>query len=157
MPFRALPQQDKLREMFDYDPDTGILLNKRLSRRAGFVIGGGNSTKRHWAVKVGDYVFTQQRVIWVWVYGEDPESLMVDHIDRCPLNNNLSNLRLVTRGQNRQNSRLNRNNTSGYRGVYKMGRKWQAKVMHRGRSKSLGVFSTPEKAHKALLAYYHTR
>ena len=44
MPFRALPPQDKLREMFDYDPDTGILLNKRLNRRAGFVLGGGNST-----------------------------------------------------------------------------------------------------------------
>jgi len=151
MPFRALPQQDKLREMFDYDPDTGILLNKRLSRRAGFVVGGGNSTKKHWAVKVGDYVFTQQRIIWMWVHGKDPGSLLVDHIDQDSLNNRLSNLRLVTRRQNRENSKLNSNNSTGYRGVYKTRGRYQAKLMlPKGRTQHVGMFDTAEEAHEAL-------
>ena len=151
MSFRALPPQDQLRAMFDYDPDTGILLNKRLNRRAGFLIGGGNSTKRHWCVKIGRATYTQQRVIWMWVYGKDPGSMMVDHIDQDAANNRLANLRLVSRAENRKNSKLNANNTSGYRGVYRMGNKWQAKIMlPKGRSQSLGVFDTPEEAAEAL-------
>ena len=151
MPFRALPQQDKLREMFDYDPDTGILLNKRLKRRAGFILGGNNSTKKHRAVKVGDYVFTQQRIIWMWVYGKDPGSLLVDHIDQNGLNNRLSNLRLVTRRQNRQNSKLNSNNSTGYRGVYKTRGRYQAKLMMpKGLTKHVGMFDTAEEAYEAL-------
>ena len=143
--------------MFDYDPDTGILLNKRLNRRAGYVLKGGNSTKAHWCVKIGSCVFTQQRIIWMWIHGVDPESFLVDHIDQDSLNNRLSNLRLVTRRQNRENSKLNSNNSSGYRGVYKMGKKWQAKIMlPKGRARSIGVFDTPEDAHEALVAY-HTR
>ena len=157
MSFRALPPQDQLRAMFDYDPDTGILLNKRLNRRAGYVLKGGNSTKAHWCVKIGSCVFTQQRIIWMWIHGVDPESFLVDHIDQDSLNNRLSNLRLVTRRQNRENSKLNSNNSSGYRGVYKMGKKWQAKIMlPKGRARSIGVFDTPEDAHEALVAY-HTR
>ena len=151
MAFRALPQQDRLRSLFDYDPITGSLLNKRLNKPAGFVLGGGNSTKKHWAVKVDGYVYTMQRVIWMWVYGEDPQELMVDHIDRDSLNNKLDNLRLVTRAQNRENSKLNKNNSSGYRYVYRMGKKWQAKIKIDGKIRSIGVFLTPEEAYQAAI------
>lgn len=154
MAFRALPPQDHLRELFDYNPNTGILLNRRLSKPAGWTLKGGNSTKAHWCVKVGDYVYTQQRIIWMWVYGEDPGDMLVDHIDQNSLNNKLENLRLATRRQNRENSKLNKNNSSGYRGVYKMGKKWQAKVRAgKGRTRSIGIFETPEEAAEALRQY----
>ena len=154
MSFKALPSQDQLKALFEYDVDTGILLNKRLKKRSGYILKGGNSTKAHWVSKIGKTVFTQQRLIWMWVYGEDPGELLVDHIDQDSLNNRLDNLRLVTRRQNRQNSKLNSNNTSGYRGVYKMYNKWQARIMiSAGRSRSIGVFDTPEEAHKALTTH----
>ena len=157
MSFRALPPQDQLKEMFDYDSSTGILLNRRLNKRAGFVVNGGNSTKKHWAVKIGKHVYTQQRVIWMWVYGEDPGAFLVDHEDQDGLNNRLSNLRLVTRRKNRENSKLNKNSSSGFRGVYKMGKKWQAKVWAGvGKTRSIGVFDTPEEAAAAIERHFRT-
>lgn len=157
MSFRALPPQDELKGQFDYDSSTGILLNRRLNKPAGFVVKGGNSTKQHWVVKIGKHYYTQQRVIWMWVYGEDPGEMLVDHIDQDGLNNELTSLRLVTRRQNRENSKLNKNNSSGYRGVYKMGKRWQAKV-YAGVSKtrSIGTFDTPEEAAEAIRRFHTT-
>ena len=156
MSFRALPPQDQLREMFDYNSHTGILLNRRLNKRAGFVVKGGNSTKRHWAVKIGRHYYTQQRVIWMWVHGEDPGAFLVDHEDQDGLNNRLSNLRLVTRAENRRNSKLNKNNTSKIRGVYRNNKGWIARPTIDGKLKSLGTFATKEEAAAAIERHFRT-
>ena len=42
----------------------------------------------------------------------------VDHIDTSPLNNNISNLRWATAQENQFNSKLNKSNKCGYKGVY---------------------------------------
>jgi len=151
MTFRALPLQSRLQELFDYNPDTGILMNRRLNRPAGYNLKGGKSTKTHRVVKVDGHVFTMHRLIWMWWYGEDPGAYLVDHIDQNSLNNRLDNLRLATRELNRRNSKLNRNRIScPYRNVYRNGRKWMARVTIQGKLKSLGTFETPEEARDAV-------
>ena len=74
---------------------------------------------------------------------------MVDHIDGNGLNNQRSNLRFVTIGQNRVNSKLNSNNSSGFRGVYKDGGRWRAEIVCRGKRVRLGNFAKPEEAAEA--------
>ena len=55
--------------------------------------------------------------------------LMVDHINRDGLDCRRENLRLVTKAQNMRNRRINKNNTSGFKGVTKVSRnRWRAQI-----------------------------
>lgn len=74
----------------------------------------------------------------------------IDHIDGDKTNNQRSNLRFATRGQNRANSRLGKNNKSGYRGVRLKDKKWVAQITVLGKNIYLGRFEIKE---DAALAY----
>ena len=68
---------------------------------------------------------------------------VVDHIDNNKLNNNVSNLQIISNRRNIIKSRVNQN---GYVGVYTQGSKWQAAILVDGKKHSLGYFDSPEKA-----------
>jgi hypothetical protein len=59
-----------------------------------------------------------------------PDSF-IDHINGNRSDNRKSNLRLASNKQNCHNRGTNRNNTSGYKGVYwsKQDQRWQAKII----------------------------
>lgn len=80
-----------------------------------------------------------------------PLGVEVDHWDGDPLNNRRSNIRLVSRKQNRENQRINTRNKSGYRGVCwsKAAGKWQAYIGHNGKSTNLGLFNDVKEAAEA--------
>lgn len=72
-----------------------------------------------------------------------PEGFSTDHINRDKLDNRKCNLRSVTQSQNGFNRGLNKNNTSGHRGVYWYQNSWVAEIkvnfkkIHIGRFKDL--------------------
>lgn len=78
------------------------------------------------------------------------DGLFVDHIDGNRLNNQRSNLR-VCRGNslNAQNRGANKNSTSSFRGVSKVGNKYKAAVKHQGKTTHIGYFKDEVEAGRA--------
>ena len=72
----------------------------------------------------------------------------VDHIDNNTHNNNLINLRFATPAQNQHNRSINKNNTSGTKGVCwdKTNNRWKAQICINGKSIHLGLFINKEDA-----------
>lgn len=72
----------------------------------------------------------------------------VDHKDGDPMNNRISNLRVADFVQNQANRKLNRNSTSGYKGVSrdKSCGNWKAYIRVNGKLLHLGNFKTKELA-----------
>ena len=81
--------------------------------------------------------------------GKSSHRVPVDHRNRNPLDNRRKNLRRVTGGQNRVNSKINANNTSGYKGVHRCSEGWVARIGFNEERLYLGYFSTPEEAAKS--------
>ena len=73
-----------------------------------------------------------------------PKGLEVDHKDRNGLNNQKSNLRIVTHSQNQMNKCLQRNNKSGYKGVSwdKKLQKWLVRIVVMDKRVVLGYCDT---------------
>ncbi len=78
----------------------------------------------------------------------DISGMDVDHIDGNPLNNNASNLRIVTRLQNLHGF-WKHTGGSKYRGVHKHGDKWCARIRFNYKRYSLGLHKTEELAAEA--------
>lgn len=84
--------------------------------------------------------------------------VVVDHINQNPLDNRRSNLRIATHGQNHLNQGLQKNNTSGYKGVVRKRSKWQSQIKFNGNMIRLGLFENIKDAAKtyntAALKYF---
>lgn len=80
-----------------------------------------------------------------------PDDMVIDHINRNPLDNRRENLRICTQQQNVMNKSIQSNNTSGIPGVCwnKNKNKWHARITVNGKTKSLGYHTTLEEAAEA--------
>jgi hypothetical protein len=89
--------------------------------------------------------YKAHRVIWAFVHGRWPsDKVEIDHINRDPADNRLSNLRLASRSQNQGNRRRSR----GYY-FYPRTSRYIACIGRRGRSRYLGMFDTEQQASAA--------
>ncbi len=153
---RPLPSAERLRNLLDYDPETGVLrwkvrtdVSQRWNTRyagteAGTVDGDG-----YLQIKIDDKSMMAHRLAWVIYYGVWPK--IVDHIDGTPNNNRIANLRSVTRKLNQRNQKRHKSNTSGRTGVT-WNRVRQVWVAHIGRGKKclyLGSYMDFSEAVKA--------
>lgn len=108
--------------------------NFRATRRTP----GGRFDKRY-------YVAMHRMVLNI-----NDSKIQIDHIDRDPLNNQKSNLRICTNSQNQQNRKKQLKCSSKYKGVSldKRRRKWYSYIRTE-KLKSLGYFHSEIEAAKA--------
>lgn len=150
MAYKALPTQERLKELFDYNPETGIftrLTDVGRRYKAGSIAGTINKNG-YTDISVDKKRYKAHRLAWIYYHGTDPKELFIDHINGDTINNSITNLRLSTNQQNVFNKKCVGN--IPYKGVsYSKGRnRYVAQIKINGKTKCLGYFHTPEEAHK---------
>ena len=161
------PSPSVLRELIDYDPETGALVWR--VRDVSFFTDGKKSaiqSMRRWNTRYAgkpalNYkgtagyfsggVFTRlylaHRVAWAIYSGAWPER-QIDHINGNRLDNRIANLRSVTHQENGKNCAIGIKNTSGTIGVSWHSRDlvWTAQVNKNGKQKHIGSFKNKDDA-----------
>ena len=142
---RQYPSQERLRELFDYDPNQGLLIRKGKCR--GAARRGINISNSYRRTTINYVQYQHHRLVWIW-HNDDPGQIFVDHINRDRNDDRIENLRLANDCENNRSRGMQKNNTSGYKGVFfeKSVGRWKAGICLNGKSKHLGIFPTKEEA-----------
>ncbi len=143
--------QERLKDLLNYDPDTGIFAWKvgRRGVKRGSIAGTPNAYG-YIRICIDGKNFYASRLAFLWVEGYFPEN-DVDHIDRDRSNNRWLNLREASRSCNMRNCGIICNNKSGVTGVSwdKLSSKWRSDITIYGKSVPLGRFKFFVEAVKA--------
>lgn len=134
-------------DQLSYDPGTGVfrwLVSRGRMAQAGDIAGAANDDG-YILINIGGRKYGAHRIAWRIVHGKWPD-FEIDHINRDPSDNRISNLREATRSQNCVNRKVVR---KGLKGAYPNGNRWCASIKINGRVRHLGSFATEQEAHSA--------
>ena len=148
----------RVRELFTYDADTGVLAWRANSANGAKLKGrvaGHLNDRGYRKVTVGRKSYAAHRLIWLHVHGVWP--VEIDHINRSRSDNRLCNLRDVDRCTNTQNTADPiRKRYALPRGVYtsevslrSLARPYQVSIFAKGRRINGGMHATVEGAAEA--------
>lgn len=141
--------ENRIRELLDYDPETGVFVWKTkrrgkgtIGKPVGFVHPNG-----YLRICVDYRLYMAHHLAWLFIHGELPTK-QIDHIDGDRLNNRASNLRLCNHAQNAGNRKVHRNSKTGVKGVslIRSTGRFGAWIKVDGKSINLGSFQTIEEA-----------
>jgi hypothetical protein len=140
--------REEVSALLCYDPVTGIFKHRvdGHKRKAG-AVAGRLDTKGYVRIRLlGGQEFKAHRLAWLLIYGAWPEA-EIDHINGCPSDNRIINLRDVSVAENGWNRKgAMKNNQLGVLGVCLFNGKYQAQIGAHGTKHSLGRFDTLEEA-----------
>lgn len=148
--FIPLPSQARLKELFDYNEETGELSWKIAPHYLPYLLGqvAGSNSHGYRVIRIDGTLYKAHRLIWMFIKGQDPEHLTIDHINHNPSDNRIENLRLATQ---QEQSRYRPNAVGAY--IHRPTGRYRARIRIDGRLKSLGLYNTLEEAS----AVYHAK
>lgn len=140
---------DRLREVMDYNPQTGIFTWKKKTCKKVVVgsVAGCLTKEGYVTIRVDGYLMTGHRLAWLYVNGELP-SKGIDHKNRDKSDNRICNLRICTPVENGQNASLSKANKSGITGVFfnKKTGKWVSQITVNRKNIILGAYNSIDEA-----------
>lgn len=146
--------QQQLKEILNYDPETGLFTWLTDSSKGGFKAGRITNCVDAYGygqINIKGHVYKSHRLAWLYMTGEFPDG-QIDHINHQRNDNIWVNLRVVNNAINHRNRPMQHNNTSGFVGVSfdKKVNKFLAYIhISKGKRKNLGYFKEFEDAKAA--------
>ncbi len=143
---------DRLKQVLDYDIESGLFSWKKPpivhARLRDFTAGG--ITTGYVMIKIDGQKYKAHRLAWFYVNGEWP-SCDIDHINGCPLDNRMENLRMALNSQNQANRKRN-NGKRTPKGVKLLpSGRFQSRITIECNLITLGTFNTAEEAQSAYM------
>jgi hypothetical protein len=141
---------ERLREVLNYDPTTGLLAwRTRISIRVmPGKIAGHQNRYGYISLRIDGILYQAHVLAWFYMTGEwIPGG--IDHRDLDGANNKWINLRRANRSQQEGNTRINKRNMVGLKGVGRNGK--IGKYRARCKNIMLGWFDCPAAAHLAYI------
>ena len=136
----------RLKELLHYDQETGVFTWREPASGRKNPAAARGDKHGYRRIRIDGCLYYAHRLAWLYVYGEWP-STGLDHINGDPSDNRIVNLRQATQAQNARN--VWRPSRSLPRGVYALGRRYEAKISAGGKRYYLGLFKTPQEASEA--------
>lgn len=138
---------DKLKELLNYNPETGVFSWRNSGRGRRPQRAGTSESSGYERITICGEKHYSHRLAWFVVTGE--WAIEIDHVDGDGMNNKISNLRKATRVQNMRNRGIAKNSKSGITGVSFNNEKkmWCSYIQLNGKTRHLGFFK--EKSHAA--------
>jgi len=131
-----------LSSIITYNEDTGEFLWKtdRHPMKQGD-IAGTLDNRGYRRIKINDRVYLAHRLAWFIVHKRWPER-HVDHVDKDPLNNSITNLRDVPHSVNMKNQPIRKDSPHRISGITTHGNnKYRAKITVDYKQIQLGIFT----------------
>jgi HNH endonuclease len=113
-------------------------------------IAGHIGSQGYRQITVRGKTYMAHRLVWLVETGAMPKGEL-DHINGVRDDNRIVNLRSATKSQNIANSKVRKDNSSGFKGVQWDNEAclWRARISVNGRRIHLGRFNSLERAHVA--------
>lgn len=168
MPRKNFISQELVRQLLDYNPETGIFIwkyrpveffedgkkwsketnCKRWNAKNAGEIAGSLKPNGYIALSINNIRYPAHCIAFLYVYGYLPPE--VDHIDAHgpKSDNRICNLRDASSSENHCNRGAQSNNKLGIKGVSqrKDNKKYAAYIKYKDKKKNLGYYDTPEEA-----------